>query len=296
MNEEIQESVFEHTGKLCVDSFKIKGGNGLRMHYRIILEDGTEYLCKTIKMSKDRMYTYKKIVNMNISCFQKTVYMWLFQNDIYVVLVEWKKGKLISEYELKKYNSLNSIIKQAASEIRHVHKDFMTSEKIIINQCDIENFFKKYIDFLDEDLYRILKSYVLENYQFLNGRNRTVVHGDLHFRNILNTSNGILIIDLDDCSFGDQYKDLIYASNIIKSSNESVLCYEFLMNYFENQIPQEFWIIVNIYSIYKAMHIMRCEKENTCNHKPIYSLESFVEQHKMMTSHVPLWFEKIEKR
>lgn len=296
MDKIIRESIFEHTGKRCVSSVVISSGVDLRQHYKIILEDGTKYLCKLLKMSREKLSVYKNIVDMNINCFQRTCHLWLIENDTYIVLVEWIDGKLIKECGTEDSYLLGKLVGEAAKTIRKVHNKKMTQQEITISLNDVEKMFEKNKDLLESDYYEVIKKYVVENYHYLNGRKQTVIHGDLHLHNILNTANGISFIDIDDCRFGDPYMDLIYASNLIKSKSECTLYYTFLMGYFENEIPQEFWIIVNIYSIYKALHIMRCEKEYTSNHKPIYSLDGFLKQHETMTSHVPIWFKEEKKR
>lgn len=295
MIDKILNCINENTGMHCALHSVVKSGDGLRKHYRVVMEDGREYLCKFIQMSEERLSVYQQISNMNIVGFQKTCFMWQFQGDIYLLLCEWNKGNLVKECFSNESSNLIEIVRRAARTIRDIHDDYITQGKTNISLQDIDKLFYKNMDLIDDKLLTIIKSYVATNYQYLNGRNKTIIHGDLHLHNILETNKGIVLIDIDDCSFGDPYMDLIYASNIIKSANEQILYYEFLMAYFENKIPEEFWIIVNFYSIYKAFNIMRCEKALTSDNKPIYSLESFVKQHKMMTSHIPIWFEKMEQ-
>lgn len=297
MDEEIKNRIYGCTHKRCISYSEIKSGDGLRKHYKVILDDESEYLCKLIQMSDERMKVYKRVVNAGVGCFQKTYLICLLKNDIYMLLVEWNSGKLIREYftESCEHDILLKLIGNAAREIRRVHSESMISQKVEISQYDVDRLFEENKDLLISSSFEILKAYVLKNYQYLNGRNKTIIHGDLHIHNILETSDGVMFIDIDDCGFGDPYMDLIYASNLIKKKSENRLYYEFLTKYFDNQIPEEFWVVVNIYSIYKALHIMRCEKNLTTNNKPIYSLDSFIQQHKMMTSHVPMWFEEMAK-
>lgn len=297
MDEEIKNKIYECTQKRCIAYFEIKSGDGLRKHFKVILDDKSEYLCKLIQMSDERIQVYKRVANVGISCFQKTYMICLLKNDTYLLLVEWNSGKLIREYlsESREYDVLLKIIGNAAREIRRVHSEYMILQKVEISQHDVEKLFEKNRDLLTSSSFDMLKKYVLENYRCLNGRPQTIIHGDLHIHNILETSVGMMFIDIDDCGYGDPYMDLIYASNLIKTKSENRLYYEFLMKYFDNHIPEEFWVIVNIYSIYKALHIMRCEKKLTSNNKPIYSLDNFICQHKMMTSHEPLWFEEMTK-
>ena len=295
MSEDVRKYIEEKTGKQCVSCIEIKSGDGLRAHYKVSLSDDQVYLFKILHLSESRLRTYNSIMQTDIDCFQKTLYLWEIQQNKYGALIEWKESLIPFGYRGCDKTAIIGYVKEAAKTIRKVHENFLRDE-ICITPKDVENFFDINRELLDSYQADILREYVVNNMRYLNGRKKTVIHGDLHLKNMMVTVEGSFFIDLDDCDYNDPYLDLIYASNLIKSSEEYVYYYHFLKSYFEDNIPQDFWIVVNIYSIYKAIFIMRCEKKFTYNHKPIFGFETFIRQHQMMHTHVPQWFMILEEQ
>lgn len=283
MDDYLKDAIYRATKKKCVSWSKVNSGSGLHTHFKVTLENEIVFLCKILEFSKERLEEYKSIVDRNISCFQNPSYMIHVTENEFLILLPWIEGNAVGRNDMS----------AAAQTIRKVHS-IPGDGAICISKGSIEKTFEIYRDLIEADYFDILKKYVIDNLDYLNGRNASVIHGDLHMLNMLKTAEGIKFIDIDDCRYGDPYRDLIYASNLIKNKEDNVLYYEFLMSYFNDDIPQEFWKIANIYSIYKAMSIMRFEKEHTCNQKSIYKFDSFMLQHKMMTCDVPIWFKEVQ--
>ncbi len=282
MDDYLKDIIYKTTKKKSVSWSKVNSGSGLQTHSKATLEDGTVFLCKILEFSKERLEEYKSIVDRNISCFQNPSYMLHVTGNRFVLLLPWIEGNVVGRNE----------ISAAAKTIRKVHC-IPGDGEICISKESIEKAFEIHRDLIGPAYFDVLKKYVIDNLDYLNGRKVSVIHGDLHVLNMLNTAEGIMFIDIDDCRYGDPYWDLIYASNLNKNKEDNALYYEFLMSYFNGDIPQEFWKIANVYSIYKAMNIMRFETEHTCNKKSIYKFDGFMLQHKMMTCDVPIWFEEV---
>lgn len=286
MDDFIKDIIYEATKKKCISWSKVNSGDGLHTHFKVLLEDGLFFLCKIMELSKERLGIYKSIIDRNIACFQNPAYIWPLAAEKYVVLLPWIVGNKV----------VRNDISAAAEAIRDVHSVTVGTSTMCISKKEVEKNFENNRDLIDAEYFDILLNYVIEHLDYLNGRNISVIHGDLHLRNMLGTSKGIRFIDIDDCKYGDPYMDLVYASNLIKDEKDNPLYYDFLMSYFNHSIPKEFWIIANIYSIHKALSIMRFEKEHTSNHQSIYKFENFMTQHKMMSCDVPLWFEDLKEK
>ena len=149
-------------------------------------------------------------------------------------------------------------------------------------------------EFLKPEIKELLLSYMISKLPLINSRFPTIVHGDMHIGNILITkADDIVFIDLDDVRFGDAFIDLVYAANIILSKEEYSTYYLFLKYYFDDKLPQEFWPVVNFYSICKAIMIMKEEVLNSVNGQPILSIDSFIQQHDGLKKEEPYWYKEL---
>lgn len=96
-------------------------------------------------------------------------------------------------------------------------------------------------------------------------------------------------------AYGDPYIDLVYSSNLISSHDEYYTYYLLLKYYFENNIPTDFWPIVNFYSVIKAIIIMESEAKMNPDGKPLLSIEGLMKQHCRFTEEQPLWHARMHK-
>lgn len=292
MDSTIRSDVFMHTGQNVLSSVQISSGDALRTHYRIVLENQKEYIYKTVHVTNS-VSTYKQIIDLRIKGFQHIDYLWQVNANTYEILARWHEGKCICDYQ-GMYK--DEMIVKSARLLKKIHIDYQTTDKVFFSEETAIHFIQDNRQYFPYGSYEILADYILENLKYINGRVKTVVHGDMHFGNILICNDEVVFIDLDDICYGDCYMDLVYAANLVNNADDYHSYYVFLNTYFDYDIPIEFWKIVNIYSICKAINIMRCEERYTSQHSHQLVLDGFLKQHMTMQSDIPAWFEIEEKR
>ncbi len=144
----------------------------------------------------------------------------------------------LSEEEIANYAHL------AAIELRKLHE-------IESNEVDI---FQKYnkslesklskIDCLSPKQIELILRYIKDNVDILKERKAAVIHGDFHPGNIVVNDKGLYLIDLDMLRFDERYKDLV---NIFGTYRD--FYNRLYSSYFDQSIPNDFYIINHLYSI-----------------------------------------------
>ena len=294
MDKSLLEIIVKKTNKKIKEIVSIPSGNSFGSHCKVIFEDGNVYLAKHMVMKDDRLKEYQAIQELNIASFQKTFHYLCIGECEYIVFLRWETGKPLSlELWNEDPSSYLLSLQKAAKTLWEIHTSNEMKKKIDISPQMIERVLNK--DFLTSEQKQLLRQYINKNLPEINSRYITVIHGDLHINNILMTEKGIVFIDLDDTKYGDAYMDLVYAANIHYSRDLYRIYYEFINFYFNYNVPTDFWRIVNIYSIYKAILIMDCEIKNSRERTPLFSMEDFIVQHDGMKSDVPVWYQNLEK-
>lgn len=257
-------------------------------------EDENKYSLKKVFMPSCRIREYESICRKNISGFQKVFMVCeASPNDEYWVLSEWICGKTFAPVRLSSIEEeQRKRIKQIAQLLRKTHTQNKTECKVVL----FEKTIKEIVDcgFISASTQEMLLSYMMDKLPLIQSRCTTVIHGDFHIRNIvIGENNDIVFIDVDDLRYGDPYIDLVYASNLIRSNDEYYTYYLLLNDYFDSNIPNDFWPVVNFYSIIKAVMIMKSEAAKSKNGRPVLSMEGLISQHSDFRREQPLWYTKI---
>lgn len=291
LDDVLKKMVEKVTEQEIVRTTIVEGGNKThKKHIKVLLSNGKMLLIKRcnpkqIQMLKSIMDTYM------IPQFQKVLGGCQLDPDVCYMLLEWKDGTIISDSSQEFFSGNLQI---AAATIKKIHNDTQCQEKVRIDDSFIDEIESK--SYLTRDEKRIIIQYVLSNLHYLNGRNKSVIHGDLHLRNILVANSDVVFIDLDDVCWGDPFEDLVYAANLHGAKSEAYPNFMLLEYYFDNKIPEEFWPIVNVYSIKKAMCIIEDEITRNQNHSSYLSMSSILREHDYMSRDEPNWFKTFAKR
>lgn len=291
LDDGLKKIVVEVTEQEIVRTTIVEGGNKThKKHIKVSLANGNMLLVKKcdpkqMQMLKTIMRTYM------IPQFQKVIGEYQLDSDVCYMLLEWKDGIIIADSSQELFDGNLQI---AAAAIKKIHNDTQSQEKVRIDNSFIDEIESK--TYLTRNEKKIIIQYVLSNLHYLNGRFKSIIHGDLHLQNILMTNLDVVFIDLDDVCWGDPFEDLVYAANLHGMKSEAYSYFMFLEYYFDNKIPEEFWPIVNVYSIKKAMLIIEDEINRSQNHRSILSMSSILREHDYMSQDEPHWFKTFAKR
>lgn len=272
----------------------IKKEENTKEFYIVYTEGGEKYVLKPLVMSEGELKTYKEITGKNLPYFQTVPYIWEEKTVIWS-MAKWVDGHLLDDnlWEADRLKYVENL-DNAAKRIREIHDFSIMEPSVYVNENIIDR--KLSVSFLDDSTKTKLKSYILKNIEKINSRKWSILHGDLHIENMLVTDRDILFIDMDDVFYGDPYRDLVYAANIHKSAYEDLRYFFFLQSYFDEKISEDFWPIVNCYSIIKAIDIMAQEIELTHDHCSVFDFQSFLDDHDDLNSDVPKWFIAAKER
>lgn len=290
---DLPRDILQHTGAIHNLEFMGKGNRCMR----IISSEGKKYILKQIYLPPSRVEEYKQICQKEILGFQKVIMICsAINNNEYWVLNEWVSGNTFcSAMPSLKNDEQKKRIKQIAESLREIHTENQTESAVLFEADTLKNFLQ--CRFINENTQELLSSYMLDKLPAIQKRHCTIVHGDFHIGNIILTENdGITFIDMDDIRYGDPYIDLVYASNLICSADEYYTYYLLINYYFANNIPTDFWPVVNFYSVIKAISIMESEAEMNVDGKPLLSIEGLVKQHCGFTEEQPLWYTRLHKK
>ena len=268
--------------------------NGKKNHCKLLASDGKEYILKKVCIPNQRLAEFTKITKIEVPSFQRILQVEKTTNkDEYSVVAEWIEGCTFNSilYNITDIQKQH-YVKVIANKLKNIHVTYEQQYNVSFTEKDVERILDQ--EFLKPEIKELLLSYMISKLPLINSRFPTIVHGDMHIGNILITkADDIVFIDLDDVRFGDAFIDLVYAANIILSKEEYSTYYLFLKYYFDDKLPQEFWPVVNFYSICKAIMIMKEEVLNSVNGQPILSIDSFIQQHDGLKKEKPYWYKEL---
>ena len=267
---------------------------GEKYHVKLIDQDGNGYSYKEIQMIPDRSRTFRQILSMEIPVFQKVHSLLERGENKYGILSEWVDGKSLDPSLWRsEEDGLLSGIRDAALALRKLHQSCKTEIKRSITMEAAERVIGR--SCLSAEEKETILCYIRKHLPLLSQRCLTVVHGDLHLKNIMRSGDQTIFIDLDDVKYGDAYMDLVYAGNLHYTCTENDHYYMFLHYYFDGKLPEDFWPTVNIYSISKALEIINYEKEQCAGDSVRLSMSSFLKNHDHMQTDPAKWYMETEK-
>lgn len=259
----------------------------------ITFQNGAVYSVKRLYMSEARASVFLSICEMKLPWFQNVPYIINTERTEYIVLSEWIEGSIVEDMVYAR-TANTSLIRATASALRAVHNDTLTTTECKVTQNNLDRVIRSAN--LNRRTEETVSAYMSEVLSTINSRCCSVTHGDMHIGNMVSGDRGqIRFIDLDDVSFGDPFEDLVYASNIIIDRRLSGFYYAFIQEYFGGNPPEDFWPIVNFYSILKIMAIRKHELQMTGG-KSLISLDGFIDSHDGLRNHEAAWYRRMCKK
>lgn len=212
-------------------------------------------------------------------------------------IIEWVEGVsldklLISDTLCEKYGALSG------GELLKVHQ-LNKDNSVDVYQKYIDSVFKKIkkIERLDvkinlDDVYK----FILNESTILKDRPTSIIHGDFHPGNIVLKEDKIYFIDLDVCKKDYAWIDL---STNACNMDFPKFYVSSIKKYFDNNIPNDFWIIYNLYGIlYCLDYILYCMRiDGKTLEDGIRQMQEFLNYTDNFSSLQPDWFndKKIRK-
>ena len=288
----LPDEIVQHTGEIqCIECM------GSRKHcFRIISSEGKAYALKKTYLHPQRVRDYQAICRENVPGFQKVLaFSKADREDEYWVLSEWTDGEAVHPLPLLiHHEEQKKQVQQIAEKIKRIHTDYRTDNPVRLQEGIIRETLARSLT--DQNTRTMLQSYMTDRLPLIQARHCTIVHGDFHLQNmIVREDHDIAFIDMDDVRYGDPYIDLVYAANLVYSMKEYYTYYLLLNEYFDRNIPAEFWPVVNFYSIIKNIHIMDDEAVNKVEGRPKMTMDGFIRQHRGLTSEQPLWYTRMHR-
>lgn len=263
----------------------------------IVIKNNKFYLLRLydIRFISDRYRAFEyvnKIYNHNISVPKIYEFGEFLDKEHGYAIIDWINGISLDKL-LNNNESINKYGKIVAKELIKLHSVNVLNE-INIYQKFINTFNKKLEKIKNLGInydFKLIEGFVLDNLEVLKNKEANIIHGDFHPGNIVVKDDKIHFIDLDVCKIDFAWNDL--------SSNACNLdfprFYTALINeYFNNDIPNEFWIIYNLYGVlYCLDYILYCERiHNKTIDEGIKVLNKFLENSEEFSLLKPKWFDE----
>lgn|GEM_PF-2703089 len=206
-------------------------------------------------------------------------------------VVDWIAGVSLDNL-LTDDSLIDKYGKMVAEELLKMHS-IDTNENIDIYDKFIKSFNKKINKLKNLGIdypFSVLESFVLDNSKVLKELDTSIIHGDFHPGNIVINGDRVYFIDLDVCKNDFAWIDL--------STNACSFDYPkfytvLIIEYFDNNIPDNFWIIYNLYgSLYCLDYILYCSrKDNKTLEDGTTVLKKFLDYSDEFSLLTPKWFD-----
>ena len=111
-------------------------------------------------------------------------------------------------------------------------------------QSRFHKYHKSGLPFSDEE--KIVK-YIEQNNNLIEGRPQCLRHNDYHNGNMMVSNKKLIIIDFNDCDYGDPWEEFIFTvwnAQYYHHFSVGQIC-----GYFEGEPPAEFWQLLAYYTI-----------------------------------------------
>ncbi len=208
------------------------------------------------------------------------------------VVMDWVDGVSLDNLLTDDSCLINKYVKIVANELLKMHS-IAINENIDIHDKFIKSFNKKInklknlgIDYTSS----VLESFVLDNSKVLKELDTSIIHGDFHPGNIVVNDDSICFIDMDVCKNDFAWVDLsTNACNLNYPKFYTALINE----YFDNNIPDDFWLIYNLYGLlYCLDYILYCSRmDNKTLEDGTTVLKKFLDYSDEFSSLKPKWFD-----
>ncbi len=231
---------------------KIKKGNSTAQNYCILIrntpkffakiyDNRVKHLSKLQDLSKQNNFFVYPIVDFAVGSKRCMVTDWLDGEDI--------SGTPSEAYQVAEI--LKSIHSQKAS-VKHQKSDI---------KCEL----KRYLLYLTINKVNFMYkqeiiSYLLKN-TALCRKEFSLTHMDVHCRNFIIDSNNIVhLVDYENLCITDPWRDFVYAC-FFHDRAEDTFWEAVIQNYFNNNIPENFWITMKYYCYLHLLRMVICEHQ-----------------------------------
>ncbi len=231
---------------------RIKKGNSTAQNYCILIRNTPRYFVKVYD---------KKVKHLSQLQYLRR------QNDFFVypivdfsvgskrcMVTDWLDGEDISGTPSEAYQvaEILKFIHSQKASVKHHKLHYKLELKRYLLYLTV-----KKVDFMHK---QEIISYLLNN-SALCRKECSLTHMDVHRRNFIIDSNDIVrLVDYENLCITDPWRDFVYACFF--HDREENLFWEAVINYyFNDNIPEEFWITMKYYCYLHLLRMIICEHQ-----------------------------------
>lgn len=250
----------------------INKGNSMSQNYCILIKNTPKFFAKVYdkripstsqlrKISKQTNAFLYPIVDFSVGKMRCMITEYIIGNELsYTKSQAYQVAEILKSIHSQGCNSIfqrNNIKRELFSSLSYlmIHKVNFTGKRDVI-------------------------SYLMKNVSLCR-KNYSFTHMDVHCKNfIVDSNNNIYLIDYENLLITDPWRDFIYAC-FFHDKEETVFWETVLQCYFNNNIPEDFWLTMKYYGYMHILRMVICEHKKA-NYKNINELSN-------------KWFRSIEK-
>lgn len=263
---------------------RIKKGNSTAQNYCILIRNIPRYFVKV----------YDKKVNLLPKLQQLSKQNNSLANPIADFSVGLKRCMVIDWLDGKNISGTPSEAHQVAEILKIIHSQ-KTSAKH--HKLHIKLELKRYLLYLTvnkvEFMYKQeIVSYLLKNL-VLCRKEYSLAHMDVHRRNFIIDSNDIIrLVDYENLCITDPWRDFVYAC-FFHDREEDLFWEAVINNYFNNNIPEDFWITMKYYCYLHLLRMIICEHRKNNYENIDRFVKSIWKNWSLSTNEtLPKWYKK----
>lgn len=259
---------------------KINKGNSTAHNYCIFIRNQPRYFVKIydkkIKhlsqlqyLSKQNTFSIYPIVDFSIGLKR-------------CMVTDWVDGEDISGTSCEAY--------QVAEILKSIHS--LRNSKVH-HKFHIKSELKQYLLYFAVHKVEFAHKQEIVSYLFKNATlcrsEYTLTHMDVHRRNFIIDSNNIVrLVDYENLCIADPWRDFVYAC-FFHDREEDLFLESVINNYFNDGIPEDFWITMKYYCYLHLLRMVICEHQKG-NYENIDSLvKSIWENWNCNDNNLPKW-------
>lgn len=247
--------VKSHLNKEDKYTARIKGvntGNSTARNFIIFIRNTPRYFVKVYDKRVNYLSKLKKLSS------QYNFFVYLIADfsigSKRCMVTEWLEGKSIAGVPSEAY--------QVARILKTIHSQ-KYSAKLYKFRVKLE--LKRYFLYLKR--YKVefkhkqeIITYLAKNYPLCR-KEFSLTHMDVHRRNFIIDSNGIIhLVDYENLRIFDPWRDLVYAC-FFHDKEENLFWEMVIKNYFDFDIPEDFWITMKYYCYLHLLRMIICEHQ-----------------------------------
>lgn len=232
---------------------KIKKGNSTAINYCILIRNTPCYFVKVYDKKVKHLSQLQYLSNQNNFFVYPIIDFSVGSKRCMVT--DWLDGEDISGTPSEAYQ-VSEILKSIHSKktsVKH-HKLHIKLEL----KCYVLYLTVNKIEFMHK---QEIISYLLKNSDLCR-KEFSLTHMDVHRRNFIIDSNDIVrLVDYENMCITDPWRDFVYAC-FFHDRVEDAFWEAVIQNYFNNNIPENFWITMKYYCYLHLLRMVICEHQN----------------------------------